>query len=150
MLRTLLVERFRLKAHEESRHMQAYVLTVADSGPKIQPVEQAVAVQQANGIRFHGTMREFADYLAVQFSMPAPQTPDMPVRAGGPATPVLDKTGLQGMYDFNLNIRPELGTDPFTIWSRALPEQLGLKIESRHADVPVIVVDTSNKMPTEN
>lgn len=150
MLRTLLVERFGLKAHEESRQMRAYVLSVANSGPKIQPVQQALAAQQANGIRFHGTMREFADYLAVQFSMPAPQNPDMPVRAGGPATPVLDKTGLRGLYDFNVDIRPELGTVPFTIWSRALPEQLGLKIESRQADVPVIVVDTSNKTPTEN
>ena len=150
MLRTLLVERFGLKAHEESRHMQAYILAVANSGPKIQPIQQAVTTNPAAGIRFHGTMREFADYLAVQFSMPAPQNPGTPVRAGGPATPVLDKTGLQGAYDFNLDVRPELGTDPFTIWRRALPEQLGLKIESTQADVPVVVVDEANKMPTEN
>jgi len=151
MLRGLLADRFGLKAHEEKRHMQAYELMVADSGPKIQPAKQGVpAKARSTGFQFHGTMREFADLLAVQFSMPAPETPNTPVKAGDPATPVIDKTGLQGVYDFTADVQPELGTDVFTQWKRVLVEQLGLKIESRQAEVPVVVVDNANKVPTEN
>lgn len=151
MLRALLADRFGLKAHEETRQMQAYMLTVADSGPKIKPAQPGSPAKPGSaGLPFHGTMREFADLLAVQFSMPAPAAPGMPVKAGGPAIPVLDKTGLQGVYDFSADVRPELGTDAFTQWKRVLTEQLGLEIESRHAEVPVVIVDEANKTPTEN
>jgi uncharacterized protein (TIGR03435 family) len=95
-------------------------------------------------------MRQFADLLAIQFSIPAAQNPSEPVRAGGSLIPVLDKTGLQGTYDFNVEMRPELGTDAFTGWKRALEEQLGLRIESRKGQVPVVVVDDAAKVPTAN
>jgi uncharacterized protein (TIGR03435 family) len=151
MLRALLADRFGLKAHEETRQMQAYVLMVAGSGPKIQPAQQVVPAKAGGtGFRFHGTMREFADLLAVQFSIPAPENPSTPVKAGGPATPVIDKTGLQGVYDFTADVRLELGTDALTQWKRVLGEQLGLKIESRQAEVPVVVVDEVNRVPSEN
>ena len=151
MLWALLAERFGLRAHEETRRMQAYVLEVGGSGPKIQPAQPGVPVEPgSSGFRFNGTMREFADLLTVQFSMPAPADPGTPVRAGGPTIPVLDKTGLQGVYEFSADVRPELGTDAFTQWKRVLTEQLGLKIESRQTEVPVVVVDNANKMPSEN
>lgn len=151
MLRALLADRFGLKAHEETRYKQAYVLTVAESGPKIKPAQAGLSAKPGStGLPFHGTMREFADLLAVQFSMPAPAAPGTPVKAGGPAIPVLDKTGLYGIYDFSVDVRPELGTDAFTQWKRVLTEQLGLKIESRQTDVPVVIVDEANKTPTEN
>jgi uncharacterized protein (TIGR03435 family) len=63
---------------------------------------------------------------------------------------VLDKTGLPGIFDFNVDIHPELGTDMFTSWQRALEDQLGLRIESRKENVPVLVVDEATKIPTEN
>jgi uncharacterized protein (TIGR03435 family) len=44
----------------------------------------------------------------------------------------------------------ELGTDMFTSWQRALQDQLGLSIESRKANVAVMVVDEAAKIPTEN
>ena len=64
--------------------------------------------------------------------------------------PVLDKTGLPGIYDFIADIRPELGTDSFTLWQRGLREQLGLRLKSRRDSVEVIVVDDAAKVPTEN
>jgi uncharacterized protein (TIGR03435 family) len=63
---------------------------------------------------------------------------------------VVDKTGLQGIFDFSVDIHPELGTDMFTSWQRALQDQLGLKIESRKGNVAVLAVDAADKMPTEN
>jgi uncharacterized protein (TIGR03435 family) len=63
---------------------------------------------------------------------------------------VLNETGLEGIYDFNVDMRPELGTDVFTLWQRALNDQLCLRIESRKGNVPVLVVDDASRMPTEN
>lgn len=72
--------------------------------------------------------------------------------------PVYDKTGLTGMYDFNLKWAPEPGgAGPFgppppgappvavdpdapNIYT-AVQEQLGLKLESAKGPVDVIVVD---------
>ena len=76
--------------------------------------------------------------------------PNEPVKAGGPPIPVLDKTGLPGIYDFYVNMHPELGTDGFTLWQRALEDQLGLRLENRKGNVDVLVVDSASKIPTEN
>lgn len=152
MLRSLLSERFHLKEHGETRQIRVYELKVGEGGPKIKPIVagDAPATNAGQGFHFHGTMRQFADLLALQFSIPAAQDPTAPVRAGGEQIPVMDKTGLPGIYDFSVPMRPELGTDAFTGWSRALHDQLGLKIESRKGDVPVVVVDDVAKTPTGN
>ncbi len=150
MLQSLLAERFNLKQHSETRSMRVYELTIGKDGPKIKPVAEGEAPHAGGGFHFHGDMRQFADLLAVQFSIPAAANPSEPVRAGGPATPVLDRTGLDGIYDFSVDIHPELGTDAFTAWQRVLEEQLGLRIESRKADVEVRVVDDAAKTPSAN
>ena len=150
MLRALLVERFALKQHTDTRQMRVYELETDKNGSKIKPVQDGDQPPAGAGFRFTGDMRQFADLLALQFTMPAPQSPDVPVKAGGPAIPVLDKTGLQGTYSFSVDTHPELGTDIFTAWKRALEDQLGLKIESRTDSVPVVVVDDATKIPTPN
>ena len=151
MLRSLLHERFHLKEHSETREMRDYELTVGKNGPKVQPEKPGDSEDRSGpGFHFHGDMRQFADLLAVQFSIPAASDPSTPVRAGGTIIPVLDKTGLEGTYDFDANVRPEPGTDAFTAWKRVIEDQLGLKIESRKADVPIVVVDDATKAPTEN
>lgn len=150
MLRSLLSDRFHLKTHNETRPMRAYELTVSPKGPKVHPGAPQAATNPGSGLHFHGDMRQFADLLALQFSMPAATDPTQPVRAAGPQIPVLDKTGLKGTYDFNVDMRPELGTDGFTAWKRALQDQLGLNVESRKSDVAIIVVDDALKIPTAN
>ena len=150
MLRTLLSDRFHLKQHSETRQMRVYELTAGPGGAKIQPMKSASAVLAPQGMHFRGDLHQFADLLTVQFSIPAAEDPTKPVRAGGDPIPVLDKTSLPGVYDFTVDIRPEPGTDLFTAWKRVLEEDLGLKIESKKADVPVVVVDDALKMPTEN
>ena len=81
----------------------------------------------------------------------------LPSRVG--FRPVMDKTGLTGMFDIHLQFsrelgpnegsRPDadapLGSDIF----KALQEQLGLKLTPAKAPVDVIVIDRVNR-PTEN
>ena len=151
MIRGLLSERFHLKERTEDRQMRVYELTVGKGGSKIQPLKEGKTdAAPGSGFHFRGGMREFADLLAVQFSIPAASDPNTPVRAGGTMTPVLDKTGLEGTYDFSVDQRPELGTDAFTGWKRVLEDQLGLEIESRKAEVPMIVVEDADKVPSAN
>src|SRR6185436_6720601 len=77
--------------------------------------------------------------------------------------PVLDKTGLQGRFDFTLNWTPDEGqfrgipippaaaNDPnappglFT----AIQEQIGIKMDRMNAPVEVIVIDKVEK-PSDN
>jgi uncharacterized protein (TIGR03435 family) len=71
--------------------------------------------------------------------------------------PVLDATGVSGVFDFKLEWSPQDGqakqpdaneiTGP-SIFT-ALQEQLGLKLESAKGPVEIIVVDHAEK-PTEN
>jgi uncharacterized protein (TIGR03435 family) len=79
--------------------------------------------------------------------------------------PVVDQTGLTDRYDFNLNwtpdqsqfaamgghVRPPATDDPNAPPSLyvALPEQLGLKLESTKANTDVMVIDHVEK-PSPN
>jgi uncharacterized protein (TIGR03435 family) len=151
MLKSLLAERFKLKEHTETREMRVYELAVAKNGPKVRAIADGEAVKTAPpGFHFHGGMHQFADLLALQFSIPAPEDPSVPSRAGGPPILVVDKTGLEGIFDFSVDIHPEISTDMFTVWQRALEDQLGLRIESRKGDVSVVAVEDALKIPTEN
>jgi uncharacterized protein (TIGR03435 family) len=150
MLRSLLADRFGLKQHGETRNMRAYELVIDKTGPKIQPAKAGEAPRSGNGIHFHGDMRQLADLIAIQLNIPAPADPTRPAIAGGAPAPVLDKTALSGIYDFNVDIRPELGTDGFAVWQRVLQDQLGLKLDSRRGEVPVVVVDSASRIPTGN
>jgi len=150
MLRSLIGERFKVTQHTEMRAMRVYELVIGKSGAKIRPFRDGETVGAGAGFHFHGDLRQFADLLAVQFSIPAAENPSEPVRAGGAQIPVLDKTGLAGVFDFNVDLRPESGTDAFTSWKRALEDRLGLRIESRQESIPVLVVDEAAKTPTEN
>jgi uncharacterized protein (TIGR03435 family) len=149
-LRSLVAERFKLTQHSEMREMRVYELVIGKSGSKIHPTDGGGTVRAGAGFHFHGDLRQFADLLAVQLSIPAPDNPSEPARASTSPIPVVDKTGLQGIFDFSVDIHPELGTDMFTTWQRALEDQLGLRIEGRKGNVTVSVVDGAAKLPTEN
>jgi Protein of unknown function (DUF3738) len=74
--------------------------------------------------------------------------------------PVLDKTGLEGRYDFTLALAsaPGAGADGikrsafeegFSLFAYAL-DQIGLRLEAQRALVEMLVVDHVEKTPTEN
>ena len=77
--------------------------------------------------------------------------------------PLIDATGLSGMFYVNLQWSPDIARSPkpgivpagvteptgpslFT----ALEQQLGLKLESHKGPVEIIVIDSAEKIPTEN
>jgi uncharacterized protein (TIGR03435 family) len=69
--------------------------------------------------------------------------------------PVIDKTGLTGLYSFTLNWSPQRlnaasSPDPTgpSLFS-ALREQLGLRLEPAKAPVPIVVIDAVSP-PTPN
>jgi uncharacterized protein (TIGR03435 family) len=59
---------------------------------------------------------------------------------------IVDRTGLTGVYDMDLEWTP--ASDELSIFT-ALREQLGLKLESSRGPVPMLVIDRAEK-PSEN
>lgn len=69
--------------------------------------------------------------------------------------PVIDKTGLTGKYDFTVDFSGYITKDMREedvpgIAMSALPELLGLKLESKKSPVEMLIVDHMEKAPTEN
>jgi uncharacterized protein (TIGR03435 family) len=150
MLQSFVSERFNVKQHSEMREMRVYELVVDKSGSKIHPMTGEETASAHAGFHFHGDLRQFADLLAVQLSIPASNNPSEPARASTSQIPVVDKTGMPGIFDFSVDMHPELGTDMFASWQRALQDQLGLKIEGRKGNLTVLVVDQAARIPTAN
>jgi uncharacterized protein (TIGR03435 family) len=124
MLQTLLKERFQIVMHTEQREITHYELVVGKNGPKLK--ESTVSPGQASGTaRLDGirSNRMQMNKLAMLLSRMT-------------RMPVLDKTGLNGFYQFDLRYANEVSPAPeetpagpsiFT----AVQEQLGLKLESK-------------------
>lgn len=142
MLKGLITERFKLKLEEQEKEMKVQALLVDQGGPRLEG--------KAGALHFHGDMRQLADLLGVQATIPAPLDSSTPVIASAAPLFVVDRTGLPGVYDFHVDLKPEIGTDQFTIWKRALKEQLGLKLESQNARVPILVITDATRIPEEN
>ncbi|HEY3744296.1 MAG TPA: TIGR03435 family protein [Bryobacteraceae bacterium] len=145
MLQTLLRERFHLVVATEMKDLRILALVVDAGGAKIKP-----STGDPQPGRFHGTMQQFADLLAVQTTIPGAVDPSTPVMASSDPVPVVDKTGLTGEYDINVDLKPELGTDRLTQWRRVLKDELGLRLESQRAKVAVLVVTGAERTPTAN
>jgi uncharacterized protein (TIGR03435 family) len=62
----------------------------------------------------------------------------------------VDSTGLHGIYEIHLDLQNEIARDIFTSWQRFLRDHCGLKLETRKSQVPVLVVDRVERMPTPN
>jgi uncharacterized protein (TIGR03435 family) len=138
MLRTLLGQRFHLRLHRETRKMTVYALVRIKDAPALAPSAYKSGSSSARPGRLQAyalTMGGFADLLA---------------KAEG--RPVVDFTGVAGLYDFDLTYTLETdATDQAgPSLATALREKLGLRLERRQAPVEVLVVDQADKVPTEN
>jgi uncharacterized protein (TIGR03435 family) len=68
---------------------------------------------------------------------------------------VIDKTGLTGKYDFQLDFDPGLNSTPPLNIAPAPPlgealRSLGLALTKKKGELQVTVIDAINKTPTEN
>jgi uncharacterized protein (TIGR03435 family) len=171
MLQSLLVDRFKLVVHREKKEQPVYTIVVGKNGPKLQKAatgESACADQATNlgnpaaschsfgggqGQGLHGQGVDMSD-LATILSRFADR-------------PVLDKTGLSGLYNIQTVgwvplVRParpavtdlqraedEALADPSRPTLFSVLDELGLKLESQTGSVETIVVDYVQR-PTEN
>jgi len=139
MLQAMLAERFVLKAHRETNDLPIYVLTVAKGGSKMKQTAPDTTGGNANYASGKVTAHQISiESLAANLSFAVGRV-------------VVNKTGLDGGYDFTLDYAPD-GADASdtrpSIFT-ALEEQLGLKLEPARGSVDVIVVDHIER-PTPN
>ena len=156
MVRKLLAERFKLSLHRDRKELSVYALSKAGGGPKL--AKSAADPNQLPRLIFqdlgklkvsNGTMQDFAN--SMQF--------------GVLDRPVLDRTGIEGRYDFTLNWTPDnsqfpgLGatirhsTDGFHApppLSVAIQEQIGLKLDVVRAPVEAFIIDHVEKPSVNN
>lgn len=148
MLQGLLAERFKLEFHRQKKELPLLVLQVAKNGPKFHESKGNgdFSFQRTGraGVTIQGApVSQLVDLLAQVLRMP-----------------ILDETGLKGRYDIAVdmasylpeNFEHSMGPQPDLagIVMSALPEQLGLKLESRKSLLDVLIVDHAEKAPTEN
>jgi len=131
MLQTLLAERFKLVVHHTTKEMPVFALVVGKNGTKLREWKDGDPMPPfggANNFRDRGTMQHFADFLS---------------NADSVGRPVLDQTGLKGVYVFYV----EWGEDEAFL--PAMQDQLGLKLESQKGPVDVLTIDHIEK-PSSN
>jgi uncharacterized protein (TIGR03435 family) len=149
MEQALLVDRFKLRVHFESREMTVYALTAAKEGLKLAPAKS----NETNSLSLidRGQTNEMTA-TAVSLDEFA-RSPFIAGATGG--RPVVNQTGLQGAYDFKLvwasdRLTPEVSRDQDApAFFTAVQEQLGLRLVPSKAPVEVIVIDHIEK-PQEN
>ncbi|MGD0347323.1 MAG: TIGR03435 family protein [Terracidiphilus sp.] len=162
MIQKLLADRFKLTFHHEQREMEAYVLEVGKSGPKMTVNESK---GQLPGLGFgpgqggislramNATMGDLTGFLQVIVL----------------DRPVVDRTGLTARYDIKCTFTPDDsqfnghppripgaadGAAPADAAAapslyEAFQEQLGLKLTAEKTQVDVIVIDHVEK-PSPN
>jgi len=144
ILKAILEDRFRVRVHMEQREMPAYTLHLArvgQLGPQLHvstiecPTYVVGAPAQADPPRWCG-FRNGADSIRAQH-VTLGQVASALAGTPGIDRPVVDRTGLTGVYDFRLDVTTEDGPSIFTL----LREQMGLTLQSGKAHIPVIVVD---------
>jgi uncharacterized protein (TIGR03435 family) len=145
MLQRLLADRFKLAIHRGNKILPAYVLEVDKNGPKLEKAEGGDSdTNTSTGRRGRVTidakntdMNLFAQVLARKMDLP-----------------VVNQTGLTGIFNFKLHWTPdsvpvsEQTNDDVSIFT-ALQEQLGLRLRSAKAPVEVLEIDHVER-PTAN
>jgi uncharacterized protein (TIGR03435 family) len=163
MLRTLLQERFGVVTHTEQRATPVYLLVLARSdgrlGPDLRPTSTSCAMllasmpptQQRDPCGVQGSQALTRGRLAWRGFPLEEYASIFKVDAG---RPVLNRTGLTGLFDGELNwtlqifLRSDVPRERFpdvdftgpSIFT-ALPEQWGLKLEARNEPIDILVVD---------
>ena len=165
MLRALLEDRFNLKIHRETREIPVYELTVARGGLKMKAVQPGGCTLHDISIRPPPVAQPGVNYCRLNIgSMKGPNrvvdTQAMSIDYFSRNVlmlymdrPVVDKTGVGGLFDFHLEFAPDEATEPneaagvslFT----AMQQQLGLKLTPAKGSGYFIVVDSVER-PSEN
>jgi uncharacterized protein (TIGR03435 family) len=151
MLRSLLADRFKLTFHREAKVFSIYQLELAKNGPKLKestahpedPVVVGPGVVYPQRIVLPGRNATMGNFVSL-------------LQRAILDRPVVDKTGLAGRYDFDLDWAPDetqFGGDvpPATAAAtspplfEAIQQELGLKLEATKGPVDALVVDAAER-----
>jgi len=180
MIRALITERFKLESHVENRPLTAYTLVAAK--PKLKKAdptsrtkwqEGALPDAKPNSKNANASLGRLVTCQNVTMAQFAELLPG--IAPGYLRTDVVDKTGLEGGWDFTFSFSPagalQLGrpqggdagassgtggpaeaSDPSGAISLfdAMTTQLGLKLETLKRPMPVLVIDKIERKPIEN
>ncbi len=160
MLRNFLAERFHMVLGVETRDVARYYLKVAKSGLKLKAVTGPPADLNASSkyeIRnsvVHRTYRAapMSKILNSLRSNTSVEAFALSFRLTG-VNGLVDETGLTGYYDGEFTLNTSIGSrrDEFAeSLSDALTRQLGLTLELRRVPRKVLILESSDRMPTEN
>lgn len=153
MMQTLLAERCKLAVHRERRERPTYALVVAKNGARLQTADRGdvdsirakhpdgVGVPGGSGFFVRGGPNGHIDIYGAT-------TGTLALLLSGPAgRPVVDKTGLTGIYNMHLDLgqpgppAADGSTEPGVSVFSSLQEKLGLKLESEKDQVEYLVID---------
>jgi uncharacterized protein (TIGR03435 family) len=150
MVRTLLRDRFGLRAHVETRRLPVYVLTVARSdgtlGPNLRKVQMDCSRREplSDGMMPCSTRNQPRGTLVARATNWQTAILHREMAAAMDRL-VLDRTGLKGQFDMRLEwAEPTAAAEPQPdrpSFVTALREQLGLRLERATEPVSVLVVD---------
>lgn len=172
MIRDLLATRFGLVSHTESRQMAVFEMVEAKGGVRLRspaaPAHEEVGDEGAARPQFTRDEKGDPELKAgVPMMMSFRGNGGMRISARMQPIlnlfsmlyfqldrPVIDRIGLPGLYDFNLDYSPENSRNPELYTAppllTAIEKQLGLKLIPKTAPVDVLVIDQVNRVPTEN
>lgn len=170
MLRSLLIDRFKLKVSHTTKDEPEYALVVAKGGPKltpttwVEPPPDPSGAQPAAKNRPHLVLDTEGDISAVDQSMGGLANilelmPEMDDHL------VVDHTGITGKYDYTVKFSSEAMNRKFAAEAGAQPpaqpndsgpsiftaleEQLGLKLEKTRGPVEIYTIEHIEE-PSEN
>lgn len=148
MLRRLLEERFNLRVRMDTKPFPAYILKPAKRGFQLTPVAS----------QGEGSCEPFQDGSAIAYLCHKMSIAGLASRLPSMAPvyfdlPVVDRTGKDGVYDFNLRWAPRgtAGGDGAAIpLFDYLDRHLGIEVATGTAEERAVVVENVNANPTEN
>jgi uncharacterized protein (TIGR03435 family) len=148
----MLAERFKLATHRETKELAVYALVVAKNGPKFHALKADEApcwpaCAGAPGKTDHLRQKDLAALAMFLTRL-------------GSDKPVIDKTGLTGYFDLDLDMSkiietaqsgggPPTNESMFDAAVSAIQDELGLKLAPTKAPIEILVIDHAEK-PSEN
>ncbi len=146
LLQSLLEDRFQLVVRREKKELPAYALVVEQAGPRLHVSDAPHSDDDAplNPYRARG-LEPSAGYLVFKDETMADFAWRLSTLAILGGRVVVDKTGLDGRYDFDLKFAPDSpdadGPSIFT----AIRDQLGLRLAARKISLEVLSVERAEK-----
>jgi uncharacterized protein (TIGR03435 family) len=167
MLQAILEDRFNLKIHRETKEVSVYELNVAKGGPKLQPFKEGSCIPRQGELLTSPSAAlgekpcpRFGFGRGGQYKIDAQgislQEFSRIHLSSSLGRPVIDKTGIKGLFDFHLEWSgATLSADPTAAPDTTRPsifavlEQLGLRLESAKGPADFLVIDSIER-PSEN